>query len=431
MGRKSRRREAEARGSIENPTVAVSAANFLAFFGQGDGAAAPSVAAALGVPAVWAAVNFLSGTLAGLPLHLYRKSRQGRERVPAGRSRDGQLSAMLHYAPNGEMSSFDWRKLMFDQLFTVGRGLSFIDRGPDGEVLGVYPMEAAKTMVRRDGRALFYDYRGAYGQRTFAAADVIDVGYMLESDRVRSRSPLVANGAVIGMAIEMTRYAARFFGDGGVPPFVIEGPFQSPGAMQRAADDLAAAVRKAASDRRHALALPPGHTIKALGIEPQKSQMIEAQRFVVEQIARIYQLPPTFLQDLSHGTYSNTEQQDLHFVKHTLKRWVEQFEQELNLKLFGRFNDRLYAEMAVDGLLRGDFKARMDGYSTAIQNGVLTPNEARAMENRPDAEGGDRLYIQGATVPLASAGAAPDQASGPVGAAEDESDDSEGEDDES
>jgi HK97 family phage portal protein len=121
---------------------------------------------------------------------------------------------------------------------------------------------------------------------------------------------------------------------------------------------------------------------------------------MIEQIARIYSIPPTFLQDLTHGTFSNTEQQDLHFTKHTIKRWIEQFEQEMNLKLFGRNSNSQFVEMNVDGLLRGDFKTRMDGYAQGIQNAILTPNEARRRENLPDDAGGDGLLVQGATVPL-------------------------------
>lgn len=91
---------------------------------------------------------------------------------------------------------------------------------------------------------------------------------------------------------------------------------------------------------------------------------------------------------------------NFHFVKHTLKRWVEQVEQEMNLKLFGRANTRQFVEFNVDGLLRGDFKARMDGYAQGVQNALMTPNEVRRRENMPDAAGGDELFIQGATVPI-------------------------------
>jgi HK97 family phage portal protein len=107
------------------------------------------------------------------------------------------------------------------------------------------------------------------------------------------------------------------------------------------------------------------------------------------------------LQDLTHGTFSNTEQQDLHFVKHTLRRWIEQTEKELNLKIFGRSSAQ-FAEFNLDGILRGDFKARMEGYATGVQNGLMTPNEGRRRENLPDMAGGENLMIQGATVPITS-----------------------------
>ena len=149
------------------------------------------------------------------------------------------------------------------------------------------------------------------------------------------------------------------------------------------------------------MALPLGHELKSVGFSPDNMQLLELQRFCVEQIARIYSLPPVFLQDLTHGTFSNTEQQDLHFVKHTIKRWVEQVEAEMNLKLFPR-SSKTYVEFNVDGLLRGDFKTRMEAHATSIQNGIRTPNEVRDAENlEPMPEGGN-LMIQGATVPIAA-----------------------------
>lgn len=130
-------------------------------------------------------------------------------------------------------------------------------------------------------------------------------------------------------------------------------------------------------------------------------QLIELQRFSIEQIARIYSLPPAFLQDLTNGTFSNTEQQDLQFVKHTLKRWIEQTEQQMNLKLFGR-TSRTYVEFNVDGLLRGDIKTRMEAHAHAIQNGIYTPAHAAKKENAPHHEEADQIMIQGGTVPIGS-----------------------------
>jgi phage portal protein BeeE len=112
------------------------------------------------------------------------------------------------------------------------------------------------------------------------------------------------------------------------------------------------------------------------------------------------------LQDLSKGTFSNNEQQDLHFVKHTLSRWVVQSEQEMSLKLFGRSgklagrSGRLNVKFNLDGTLRGDFRTRMDGLSTAVQNGLKTPNEARGLLGDAPLAGGEGLMIQSATVPI-------------------------------
>jgi HK97 family phage portal protein len=391
----------EKRASIEDPSVPISSQNILSFLGL-DGVSSAgekvTIDSALGVPAVWAAVNFLSGTIAGLPLHVYRRSGDGRERIK------GQLANLLHDAPNDEMSSFEWRKYLFDQVFTHGRGVSFIERNGAGTPINIWPLDPPGLTIRMVNGRRRYHYNDGVRDVTYEASEVIDLPFMLCADRFSHRSPIMSNKNVIGLAQAVTKYGAKYFANGGVPPFAIEGPFQSPGAAQRASEDLMEAVRKASKENRLALTLPTGHTIKSLGSNPEQSQMVELQRFMIEQVARIYSMPPTFLQDLTHGTFSNTEQQDLHFVKHTMKRWIEQFEQEVNLKLFGRRSNVRFVEFNVDGLLRGDFKTRMDGYAQAIQNAVMKPIEARRRENLPDDPQADVLLVQGATVPLGTQG---------------------------
>jgi HK97 family phage portal protein len=356
---------------------------------------------ALGVPAVLAAVQFLSGTLAGLPLGLYKKTREGRERQP------GVLADLLHYAVNPQLSSFDWRNQFFASVFTEGRGLTWIERTATGQVVALWPMEAAKTTIKRVNGRKVYEYREDNGGpvRTYQAEEVIDVPFHLMPNGLTSRSPLTLGKDAIGLSIAVTQYGSQFLANGGVPPFAVTGNFQTSQALKRAGDDLAQAVKKAAKDKRQALVMPAGLEITPIGADPEKSQMVETQRFCIEQIARLFNLPPIFLQDLTHGTYNNAEQQDLHLVKHTLKRWVEQFEQELNLKLFGYRSNRVYAEFNMDGLLRGDFKTRMEGYARGVQTGILQPAEARERENLPFVEGSNKLFMQGATVPIESAGA--------------------------
>jgi len=374
----------EKRGEVPSGSVPTSASNFLEVIsGMGTGRSSTGVSVntetALGVPAVWTAVNFLSGTLAGLPLNVYRRDGENRKKVKGG------VATILHDAVNDTMSSFEWRKYSFDQVFTGGRSFTFIERNAQGKIMNLWPLDPSKVTVRVKGWNREYSYADG-STKIYDDAEIIDIPFMLKSDRAGHRGPIATNKDVIALAISATEFGSKFFQNGGVPPFAVTGGFQSAGAMARASDDFTE--------------VPDGLTITPIGTDAEKSQLVELKRFCIEEIARIYALPPTFLQDLTHGTFSNTEQQDLHFVKHTLKRWVEQVEQELNLKLFGRSNNRQFVEFNVDGLLRGDFKTRMDGYATAVQNGLMTPNEPRRKENMPDMEEGNKLYMQGAMVPL-------------------------------
>lgn len=357
-----------------------------------------TIDSALGVPAVSAAVNFIANEIASLPMNVYRRQAGGRERV------NSRLATMLHDAPNDYSTSFEMVKGLFTAKLTGGRGFWFIERNEAGTPIALWPMDPARTTVKRDGWAKSYQYNDNGRTRTYAADEVIDLPFLLMPDGISHKGPITLGRDAIGLAIAATQYGSNFLANGGVPPFAVTGGFKSGGAMTRAADDLAAATAKAAKEGRQALILPDGLEIKQIGADPEKSQMVETQRFCVEQIARLYSIPPTFLQDLTHGTFSNTEQQDLHFVKHTLLQHVRQFEQEMNLKLFGRTSRSLYVELNMDGLLRGDFKTRMEGWARAIQSGVAMPSEAREAENWPKVEGSDRLFIQGGTVPINQAG---------------------------
>lgn len=389
-------RKAENR-NLENPTAPVSAPDFLQIMGWGDLVSSSGITvnvdSALGVPAVWAAVNFIAGTIAGLPLQVYQKQPEGgRKKV------ENTVSTMLHEAVNDDMSSFEWRKYSFEQVLTGGRAVTYIERNNIGQIVNLWPLDPTKVRVERliDGRKI-YRVNG----RVYESSEILDLPFMLKSNMTDARGPISQNKDAIGMAIAASRYGSKAFQSGGIPPAVLQGPFASGAAANRASEDVAATTLKLAKEGRPIMALPLGHELKAIGLSPENMQLLELQRFSIEQIARIYSLPPVFLQDLTHGTFSNTEQQDLHFVKHTVKRWVEQFEQEMNLKFFGRGSD-FYVEFNVDGLLRGDLKTRMEAYATSIQNGIRTPNEVRTIENLPAKENADDLLIQGATVPLGS-----------------------------
>lgn len=383
----------------------------LAMGGAADSEVVVSIETALQVPAFTCAVMFIAETVASLPLDYYRRKRDG-----SREEGKGPLVALLKDAAHDTLPSFEWRRGEMVKKLTGGRGLTYVERNERGQPINFFPLDPAKTKIVRDGFANSYQFEDGGRQVIYSSDEVIDLPFMLKADGYSHRSPVSLGAKAIGKALAAMSYGEKFFNGGGVPPFVITGP-TTPGGLQRAADDMDKAVRKAKGEKRLALALPPGHEIKQLGTDPEKAQMVESLRFSIEEIARLFKIPPVFLQDLTHGTFSNTEQQDLHFVKHTLLHHVKQFEQELNLKLFGRANRSEYVEFNVDGIMRGDFKTRMEGWARGVQTGIVTPNEARRAENYPDMPGGDELFMQGATVPIDQASPEPAPQDGSQGQA--------------
>lgn len=391
----------EKRGTLEDPSVPISnKALMLKLFGMDE--AAPDFAkdvtidSALTVPAVAAAVTFISAAFASQPLQLFKVDGDGNhEKVSGG------LATVLGKAPTKDCTSFDWRNYSMSQVLTGGRQFSFIDRNSMGRVLNIHSLDPDGVTIKKTEGVKTYHYRdGASRPITYDSDEIIDIPWMLARDMLSHRSPIMLNRNTIGLALAATKYGGRYFANGGVPPFAIEGPFKTPGGIQRAADDLDQAVREGAERNRLAVSIPEGHKLHDLGGSPEKAQLVDVKVFLLQEFARIYNLPPVFLHDLSSGTFSNTSQQDLHFVKHCLARWCWQWEQELNLKLFGRQRNEFFVKVNLDALLRGDFKTRMEGYARGIQSAVYKPNEARKLEDLPEDDKGNELLIQGATVPL-------------------------------
>jgi HK97 family phage portal protein len=180
--------------SFKDPTAKNSTKDFLSVMGWGDFAAAAGVTVnvdtAMGVPAIWAAVNFIGGTLAGLPLHVYRKTDAGRERVTEG------FGATINTAVNDEMSSFEWRKYMFEQVLTGGRSITYIERDEGGNVRNLHPIDPNGVLVERKVTSQGFPaktYR--YNQRIFKARDIIDLTFMVKANQLDPRGPIATNMA--------------------------------------------------------------------------------------------------------------------------------------------------------------------------------------------------------------------------------------------
>jgi HK97 family phage portal protein len=366
---------------------------------------------------VFAAVDFLSSAMASMSRHVNRRKGEGSERVAGG------VATLLEHNINDEWTAFRWVKYSYWQTLTGGRSFTWIER-PNGQILNLWPLDPTCVEVKRVSGRTVYEYTENGKKITYPAADIIDLPFALESDQLTHISPLDKGKTAIGLLLAMEQYASGFFAGGGVPPLALEGPLPASGeSMKRMMSDVNRAIEGAKAEKKPVFPMPPGYSLKSVGFEPEKGQMTDARRFQVEEVARIYGLPPWFLQDLTRANFANSENQDLHLVKHRLAHLVRAFEQELNLKLFGRRNQSRWVEVNMDSLLRGDFKTRAEGVARLIQSGVYTPNDGRKYIGGLDASddpNADKLHMQGATLPL---GAQPNNDTGTPPPAEGDQDD--------
>jgi len=273
-----------------------------------------------------------------------------------------------------------------------------------------------KMTVDRDNNGrLFYLYqRGAEDAKAVGTdrrvylppSDVLHIPG-LGFDGLIGYSPIAMAKNAIGLAIATEEYGAKFFANGAAPSGVLEHPgtIKDP---QRVRDSWNAAYQGSSNAHKIAV-LEEGMKYTPIGISPEQAQFLETRKFQINEIARIFRVPPHMLADLEKSSFSNIEQQSLEFVKYTLDPWVVRWEQSMCRVLLSESEKPAYfIKFNVDGLLRGDYASRMSGYATARQNGWMSANDIRELENldRIASElGGDLYLINGAMTKLEDTGA--------------------------
>lgn len=220
-------------------------------------------------------------------------------------------------------------------------------------------------------------------------------------------SPIAMAKNAIGMAIACEEYGAKFFANGAAPSGVLEHPgtIKDPGRVR---ESWQSTFGGSANANKIAV-LEEGMKYTPIGIAPEQAQFLETRKFQINEIARIFRVPPHMVGDLDKSSFSNIEQQSLEFVKYTLNSWVVRWEQAIRRSLLSPEEKKLYfAKFNVEGLLRGDYESRMNGYSIGRQNGWMSANDIRELEDMdliPDEEGGNMYLINGNMLPLKNAGA--------------------------
>ena len=402
----------------DKPVNSTNGSGYRFFLGNSTTGKAVTERSAMQMTAVYSCVRILAEAIAGLPLHLYCYKEDGGKEKALGHP----LYLLLHDEPNPEMSSFVFRETLMTHLLLWGNAYAQIIRNGKGEVVALYPLMPNRMTVDRDSSGqLFYSYQMSNsdaptmpgGTVILKPSDVLHVPG-LGFDGLVGYSPIAMAKNAIGLAIATEEYGAKFFANGATPGGLLEYP-----GTVKDPDRVRESWNKGFSGSQNAgkvAILEEGMKYTPISIAPEQAQFLETRKFQINEIARIFRIPPHMIGDLEKSSFSNIEQQSLEFVKYTLDPWVVRWEQSLSRALFTpEEKSQYFFKFNVEGLLRGDYQSRMNGYATARQNGWMSANDIRELENLdriPAEEGGDLYLINGNMLPLVHAGAFADIDSG-------------------
>ena len=336
---------------------------------------------------VLACVRVLSSSVAGLPLHLYRRTADGGKEI----ARDNPLYRLLHDRPNSWQTSYEWREQIMLHLLTHGN--AYIEISGAGASTELTVLHPSRMKVERlpTGR-LRYTYREDGGSSTVYAQDAIMHLRWMSDDGVNGMVPVEIAKDAIGLARACEIHGASFFGNGARPGIVLTtDQVLSPEAAENTRSQWERAHRGPDKAQRTAV-LQGGLKIAEVGGNNQEAQFLEARRFQVEEVCRVYGVPPHLVGDLSRSSFSNIEQQSLDYVQNGLMPFLRRIESAIARDLVT--DDSLFAEFDVRGALRADAAGRASYYNAMWNLGVLSVNEIRAAENLNPVPDGDTRFVQ-------------------------------------
>lgn len=348
---------------------------------------------ALSLSAVYAAINKISSTLASLPLNLYRETADGNVLA-----KEHPAFVLVNSEPNGDDTSFTFIERMLSDALMYGCAYAEIERGEvTGRASNLHPLDP--TMIRAE----FVD-----GQRIFRQTDTGFVFYpddLIVLECFRGKSPIRLHMENLGITAAAMEYGARFFGTGGnIGGFLMTDKSLTDDQYFRLKNTWSAQHQGIHNAHETAI-LEHGLKFERSTIPPDEAQFIATRKFQVEEVARIFGIPPILIQADGATTYNNVEQILIAFTQQTLIPWARRFEMELDRKLIPeRERGEFHTRFDMRSLLRGDLDSRREYYATAIQHGFMSINEVRKAEDLNGiGEMGDQHFVQVNQIPLGSA----------------------------
>ncbi len=375
------------RSSPENPSTSLSnpAAWLTGLFGTSKTGVQVSEDNALTFSAVYAAVRIISETIASIPLNVYQADGETRVKAVGHPVQD-----LLAKAPNSVSSTFTFREAMASNLVLHGNAYAKIEMNAAGRPTALIPLNPMKVEVKVVEGEKVYVFDEKHTYLDYEILHFVGLSF----NGLIGKSPLAMAREAVAIGLAAQEYGARFYSNGANAGGVITAPGRlNTEVVKRLRESWNRAQSGLGSSHSTAI-LEEGMKYEKIGLDPEAAQFLQSRKFQVNEIARIFRIPPSYLADLENSsTRANTEQQAIQFVRDCITPYVRRMEVELNRKLFREDEPNLYAYFTMEGLMRGDQKARYEAYAVARNWGWLSVNDIRDLENLNPVEGGD-IYLQ-------------------------------------
>ena len=339
-----------------------------------------------GISAVYACVSAISETVASLPLILFK--RDGEDRT---RANEHPLYRVLHDQANEHQTALEFRELMQANVLLRGNAYARIEFDGSGQVSALWPINPDRVSVIRNGDRLAYEYTDSDGKLIrLLSHEVLHLRHRLGPDGVLGVSPIQAARGVIDLAQAEQDHGAGTFANGTRLSGVLKFPGLLKPEQRIAIRDSWASQHAGGSNAGKTAILESGVEFQQVSMTLEDAEWIAARQFSVEEVARLFRVPPTVIGDLMHGNFSNSLEMGRQFITLSLRRHLVAWEQAIQSKLLTEAGRRIYfAEHQVEGLLRGDSATRASFYSSGIRDGWMLRSEARKLENLPAVQGID------------------------------------------
>lgn len=352
---------------------------------------------AQGVSAVYACVQAIAETTATLPLILYRKADDDRERAT-----EHPLYRVLHDMANPEQTALEFREYMQACVLLRGNAFARIVHGADGQVRELWPVSPDRmSVLRLDSGRLAYEYADVMGRvHRLLPEEVLHLRHRLGDDGVMGISPIQAARAVVELAIAEGEHGVNTFRNGAKLLGILNAPGKLKPEQKASLRESWATQYGGASNSGRTPVLEEGMTYQPISMSLEDAEWIEARKLSVVEVCRLFRVPPVIVQSMESANYSNSVELFRQFATLTLRRHLTMWEQGIAQKLLTEAGRRTYfAEHAVEGLLRGDATNRAAFYSSGITSGWMLKSEARKLENLPAIGGIDSAPPAGSPTP--------------------------------